>query len=240
MKKVSVLIIIMLFVCGLCSGCGGIKELTDEESERISEYAAMLLLKYDANYSNALLEEEKKEEEEEKKEKEAEEEKQEPVQEPETVSGDAVEPDNNTPPAEPERKLNEVFGFPNIEINYSGCIFTKVFPENGVEGYSVQSGQGKKLLILKLQIKNTGSEAATVDILSGNPSVRIHFNNEEVVAKMTIIPEDFGTFCGEIPAGGTTEKVLVGEVSEGFNEQLESLFLTIRFQDKTSQTTLVP
>ena len=236
MKKILGLVIVLL-TAGMLTGCL-MKDLTEEEEAQISEYAATLLLKYDANYKNLLWEttaEEEPEEEEPIEELPSEEE-----QPDETVSGSAVAADTlGEDPEEISQGLAEIFCLSGIDIQYTGCEFVKSFPPNGKQGYSIQAGDGKKLLIVKLQIKNTTSEPATVDLLSGMPSFRIRFNEEEVVAKMTIILEDFSTMAEEIPAGAAVEKVLVGEVSENFSEQIEKLSIMTRFNENTSVTSLV-
>ena len=224
----------MLLAAGMLTGCL-MKDLTVEEEAQISEYAATLLLKYDANYKNLLWE--IVEEEPEEEEQPAEEEEEQPN---EMVSGSAVAADaSEEDPEEVSQGLSEIFGLSGIDVQYSGCEFVKSFPAEGEQGYSVQAGGGKKLLIVKLQIKNNSSEAVTVDILSGMPSFRIRFNEEEVVAKMTIIPDDFSTMAEEIPAGAAVERVLVGEVSESFSEQIETLSIMTRFNEITSVTSLV-
>lgn len=235
MKKILGFLTVLL-AAGMLTGCL-VKDLTEEEEARVSEYAATLLLKYDANYKNLLwetiAEEEPKEEE-----LPAEEEEEQPD---EMVSGSAVSADaSEEKPEEVSQGLAEIFGLSGIDVQYSGCEFDKSFPAEGKQGYSVQAGDGKKLLIVKLQIKNNTSEAVTVDILSGMPSFRIRFNEEEVVVQMTIIPEDFSTMAEEIPAGAAVERVLVGEVSESFSEQIEKLSIMTRFNEIISVTSLVP
>ena len=234
MKKILGLVTVLL-AAGMLTGCL-MRNLTEEEEARISEYAATLLLKYDANYKNLLWETVEKEEPEEEELPAAEEEEQ----ADETVSGSAViADDSETEPEEVSQRLAEIFGLSGIDIQYSGCEFVKSFPEEGAQGYSIQAGDGKKLLIVKLQIKNNTSEPAIVDILSGMPSFRLRFNEEEVVAQMTLIPEDFSTMEGEIPAGSAAERVLIGEVSESFSEQVEKLSIMTRFNGTTSVTSLV-
>lgn len=249
MKKLTTFLAALLLVCGLLSGCGSSKilSLTDEEFDRISNYAALLLLKYDMNYKNPLLEEEKKTEAEKEDERLEDDPEKTPEEKEEANSDDGVtssaiaaETEPEPPQSDPERSLNEIFGLHNVDISYTGCSFAKSFPENAQKGYSVQAGNGRKLLLLKLQLKNNGSEPVAVDILDGYPSFRINCNGEEVVAKMTIILEDFSTTSETIPAGASIEKVLVGEVPESFNEQIETLSLTTRFKDNMSMTTLVP
>ena len=235
MKKILGFLTVLL-IAGMLTGCL-MKDLTEEEEARISEYAATLLLKYDANYKNLLWEEIAEEEEAAEEELPVEEEKE---QENETVSGSAVAAETSEEDSkEVSQGLAEIFGLSGIDVLYSGCEFVKSFPIEGEQGYSVQAGNGKKLLIVKLQIKNNTSEAATVDILSGMPSFRIRFNEEEVVALMTIIPEDFSTMEEELPAGAAVEKVLIGEVSENFSEQIERLSIMTRFNETTSVTSLV-
>lgn len=235
MKKILGVLMVLLSAL-LFAGCGETKELTEEEQARVSGYAASLLLKYDANYKNLLWEEVEEIEEPEEMPTE-----EKAAKKAESVSGSAVTAgETEEEPKEISQGLAETFGLSGIEVQYSGCEFVNNFPADAKQGYSVQAGDGKKLLIVKLQLKNTTPEAVNVDILSGMPSFRIHINEEEVIAKMTIILEDFSTMIESVPAGGTVEKVLVGEVPSEFPEQIDSLSLTTRFNGTTSITSFVP
>lgn len=240
MKKIFGLLTILLSA-GMLMGCLGVKELTEEEEAQISEYAATLLLKYDANYKNLLWEadeEEEDDEEEPVKEEKPEETKPVETKPQETVSGPAVA---GADAEKVESKgLAEIFGLSGVDIQYSGCEFVKSFPAEGKHDYLIPAEEGRKLLIVKFQMKNNTQEAVKVDILSGMPSFRMHFNEEDIAAKMTIILEDLSTMIEDIPAGATVEKVLVGEVSESFPEQLTSLSLTTRFNGATYKTLLAP
>lgn len=237
MKKILGILSVLL-AAAMLVGCGVTKELNEEEEARISEYAATLLLKYDANYKNLLWETEEEEAVEAVPSKE---EKEESEKKDETVSGSAVAAENTEKEAEEvSQGIAEIFGLSGVEVQYSGYEFVKSFPANAEQGYSIQAGDGKKLLIIKLQVRNQTSEAVAVDILSGMPSFRIHFNEEEIVAKMTITLEDFSTMIESVPAGAAVEKVLVGEVPESFSEQMEKLSLTTRFNGTTSVTTFAP
>ncbi len=236
MKKILGCLTVMLLAV-LLWGCVGVQELTEEESNRISEYASTLLLKYDANYKNMLWEEEKKEEE---LPAEEEEKTEKPKKEEEKVSGQAVTSGGTEKEQEKEQGLAEIFGLTGVDIQYSGYEFAKSFPAEGKRGYMVQAKEGHKLLIIKLKVKNNMTETASVDILSGEPSFRIHFNEEDVVAQMTIILEDFSTMKEDIPAGAEVEKILVGEVPEDFSEQLSNLSIMTRFQGSTYVTSILP
>lgn len=237
MKKILGILVVLLSAL-VFAGCGETKELTEEEQARISEYAATLLLKYDANYKNLLWEEVEETKEEEPEDVPVKENETEKI---ENVSGSAVAAEESgKEPEEISQGLAETFGLSGIEVQYSGCEFVNNFPADAKQGYSVQAGDGKKLLIVKFQLKNTTPGEVNADILSGMPSFRIHINGEEVIVKMTIILEDFSTMIESIPAGGTVEKVLVGEVPKDFPEQIDSLSLTTRFNGTTSVTSFVP
>lgn len=236
MKKIIGLLTVLM-MAGMVTGCIEVKELTEEEEARISEYAATVLLKYDANYKNLLWEET---EEEEPEELEAEEKQEEEKQE-ETVSGQAVVKEESGQEQKPEnRSFGEIFNIPGIDIQYTGSKFVKNFPEGGNNGYMIQAEEGKKLLVLTLQVTNTTSETISVDLLSDELSFRIHFNEEEIIAKMTILLEDFSTMAEDVPAGASVEKVLIGEVTENFSEELSNLSITTRMHGAIYMTFLVP
>lgn len=242
MKKITILLF-SIVAAGLLAGCGKQKPLTEEEAFRISEYAADMLLKYDANYKNLLWEEEKTEEpvdtsevpvkaeKEETTEKKPEAEKQE-VNKPEDKE-DAEKQEEET---EVKADLATALGLDSISVTYKGVSFVKLFPADAKQGYSIRSGDGKKLLVLSLAVTNTSTEPVEVDVLSGMPSFRIQYNGEEVVSKMTITLEDFSTMMETVPAGATVERVLLGEVADSFEENLNTLSLITRFNDKVFVT----
>ena len=54
MKKKMICFVILISSCLLFTGCTQLTPLSEEETNMVAEYIAMLMLKYDANYENKL------------------------------------------------------------------------------------------------------------------------------------------------------------------------------------------
>lgn len=243
MKKRFVLIggLIMIFM--LLTGCGKNIELTEEESDIISQYAASLLLKYDVNYENALKEQTQKPEiEEPDNTEEVITPEEETLTEEEQTSEEVENSEGITEENNAKSSLAEVFGMDGIQVTYNGCEFVKSYPNKGnsSSGFRMTAENGRKLAIIKFVITNTSGEIKRCDVLSGIPTFKATINGTSVPARMTILLEDLSTTCEDVEPGASVEKVLICQVDEGMAENIESLELLVTFNKVISTVVLLP
>lgn len=203
------------------TGCGEMPELTQEESELISEYAVGVLLKYDTAYNNRLVdtpaddpEEETELPEEENPEEEPEPEMEEPAE--------VVDVSQDEEEAQPMvSSVEEYYGIPNVMISYTGYELTDSYPpseEGAVPVFSMDASAGTQLLVLKFNVQNTSGQDQQMNMLGYGATFRVSVNGEASKGALaTMLVNDMQTYDDVIPANTSVEMVSIVEVPQGTN-----------------------
>ncbi len=220
-KKVSMLLG-SLAVALLMTGCGEMPNLTQDETELISEYAVGVLLKYDTAHGRRLVDTSGYELEVEEPEPE------EPVAEPEEpVEEDQQEPvvvdvsqdEEETQPT--ATSVEQYYGIPNIMITYQGCEIADSYPPTG-EGdtlfFSMDATPGQQLLVLKFSAQNLSGEDQALNMLGYGATFRVSVNGEPSKGALaTMLVNDMQTYDSVIPANTSVDLVSIVEVPQGTN-----------------------
>ncbi len=215
------------FLCGmigalLMTGCGAtMPDLTEEETNVISEYAVGVLLKYDKNHgsrlrdTSAYSEEQSVEPEEPPVEQIPEQEEQEPPVENSTEVVDVSE-EENTPSS-----IEEYYGMYDFSFQYTGYELTTTYPEASDEEnifFSMDATEGTQLLVLKFLATNLSSSDQMLDMLGYGARFRISVNGEASKGALaTMLLNDMQTCKELVPAGSSVELVSIIEVPTGTN-----------------------
>lgn len=234
MKKRGCLLVMVLVVTML-TGCASelttIPDMTRQQRQEISEYAVELLLKYDKDSQSRLVDLSVFEDE---------------VEDiPEDVlSKDepGMDPVEDTPTIEIEDNpvieqisLEELLHLPEtISIKYLDYLLTDIYPANVDEFYQVEAGIGKKLLILKFELSNTGVDPKTVNMIGKDFQYRVKINDDkEKLTVLTFTLEDeLSTYMDTLISGQSVELVLVAEFDEADVADVNSLHLSVVTKDK--------
>ena len=230
MRKKLVASILTFVLCLGLAGCGEnqIPEMTAEELQAVGEYAAITLMKYDANNRSRLVELPEESVPTVPEESEA-------NQEPEKPSG--MSPVDDTPIVNSNSyTMEEVMGLPvGISVSFSGYELCDSYPHDTKNDFfAISAVQGKKLLILQFAINNDTSQEQTVDLLSAGTVYQIKVNGTITRrALMTMLLNDMTTFADTLPADGSAEAVLIIEVEENVAENLSGVSLNLKNESKT-------
>lgn len=230
-KKILIVLAVML-VFGL-AGCGEnqIPDLTDEQMQLVGEYAAITLMRYDANHRSRLVdytflletpEPAASSEPEPTKEPTG----MDPVDDTPVISGNG----NATAAGSIEKTLE----LPeSVSVTYLGHTLHTIYPE-GEGDFVITATEGKKLLVLSFSISNATGQDQIFDLLSTNPDFRVTVNgNYTRRAWWTGLENDFTTFMGTIPAGESTEVVLVMEMDSEMADSITSISLNLKNDSKS-------
>lgn len=224
MKKVNVFLGIMAAAL-LTTGCGVMPNLTQDETELISEYAVGVLLKYDTAHGRRLVDTSGYElaaeepEVEEPVEEPVQEEQPEPeVEEPVEVVDVSQDEEETQPTAS---SVEQYYGIPNIMITYQGCELADSYP-SAAEGetlfFSMDATQGKQLLVLKFTAQNLSAEDQTMNMLGYGATFRVSVNGEPSKGALaTMLVNDMQTYNSVIPASSSVDLVSIVEVPQGTN-----------------------
>ena len=237
MRKLSVLLCSIGLTCAL-SGCGQtVPELTEEETDIITEYAVNLLLKYDKNYNNHLVElpvyEEPVMEPEVEEDIVPEEDLQEEMNEPETEVVDLTED------IEPQvSSIEEFYGISDFTFQYAGYDLVSEYPDMAEEPttafFAMDATTGTQLLIVKFLVTNQSGMESVLDTFQYGVKVKIAVNGEASKnALSTMLLNDLQSYRGTLDAYGQTELVAVIEVPEGTSVGNLSLVLKSDFDSAT-------
>ena len=234
MKKVSVLLC-GLTVALLTAGCGEMPDLTQEETDLIAEYAAGILLKYDKDQVNRLVDIPIVEEAEEELEpEETEEEQTEPEDEESTAVVD-VSQDEETEPT--VSSVEQYYGVPNVMITYTGYEVADSYPPSTEEEdlvFSMDASAGKQLLVLKFNAQNLSGEDQNLNMLGYGARFRVSVNGESSKGALaTMLVNDMQTYNDVIPAGAAVELVSIVEIPQGTNVGSIDMILRGGEQDAT-------
>lgn len=231
----------------LLTGCGSsLPDMTKEQEEAIGEYAAMLLLKYDAGNRSRLVELNEIEPEWESL-------------SAETAASQETEPDGEQLHTEPSNteieileeetqaaqgqslavaeentvaSLEAAVGLPEgIAIAYQGAQVCQSYPEKTGEKeyFALDAAEGKSLLILSFAIQNQTGADAELDLFEQNARYSVTVNGTVTRnALFTMLEKDLTAYTGTIPAGGSAETVLIVEMEKEALNSLSSVSLKLK------------
>lgn len=227
-------------VCGalLCTmmlsmtACGNeIPDLTEEESQRVGEYAAVTLLKYDANNRSRLVDPEmviaKLEKE---AAREAAKAAQEEAKVEETGSTGTTEVTMPTAQEDITASMEDFFGLPEgISITYEDYMVTDSYPEDEAEYFALDASAGKKLLVLRFCLTNGTEQEEKIDLLNTNSRYIITVNDSiRANALTTMLPNDMSTYAETLEPGQSQELVLLLEVNEDVAGAVQAIALHLK------------
>ena len=258
MKKYTVITTLTCFTLFL-TGCflPSLPDMTEEQEEAITEYSADLLKKYDASYSNGVYTEEQlekaaqKEEEQKAKDEKAKQLADEYMEKAKTAAAQkekkSEEPSEGTD-SEPKEKKNgpvslandEVAEFMNIsdfDVEYMGYDIMKSYPDDGNNSvFSVDATEGKQLVVLYLDVTNSGAADAAVDMFTDKNTYSLNCGGTTVESSSKLVLNDFSIYRDTVQAGATNETVLVFETDEGMD--ISGATLMIKNGDKVGEINL--
>jgi len=217
-KKVGVLL------CGvaaalLMTGCGSMPDLTQTETDLISEYAVGVLLKYNKGNNRRLVDTTAFEEVVEEEEPDVEESEEQTEPEPEETA-EVVDASQDEEETQAEiSSVEQYYGIPNIAISYTGYETADSYPpqtEGEIPFFSMDATPGTELLVLKFNAQNLTGEDQNLDMLGYGARFRVSVNGEASRGALaTMLVNDMQTYDSVIPANSTVEIVTIVEVPQG-------------------------
>lgn len=241
MKKVK-LAIIIFFVFSL-TGCIQKYTLTDKQGDAAVEYMAGLVLKYDKNYNQRLLINDKKQEELDIITKAAEKSNvinndvdiipsvaastESDTNNSVTMNENSATPtqggqeaDTNIVTVEKSNAtLSEVIGKNDFEIEYLNYKLHNSYPENSDEtSFSLDPGKGNQLLVVSFSVKNLSNETKNFNLINSKIVYKLDINDGITYKPLlTLLENDLRYIDKKFGAGKANDLVLVFEVSEKTN-----------------------
>ena len=198
MRRMSVsslkLIIMTTMISIGLMGCGNkIPDMTEEQAKEIGEYAAVTLLKYDANHRSRLVDEETIAAYEKKQQEIALWKEQQNIK-PESegmktvVDTPTVELNGQTSSQQLIKTLAESLAVPEgIVVTYLGHKTCAAYPEDGSSGayFTLDASAGKKILVLDFSVENPTASNADVNFFSKNATYSVKVGEGKQYSALT-------------------------------------------------------
>lgn len=222
------------FLCGilaaaLLSGCGAeMPDLTQEETDLISEYAVGVLLKYDKRHGSRLVDttaydvatEEASEEIPEA----------EPEQESPVNNTEVIDVSQDVEPSAPPAVIEEYYGIQGITFQYLGYDLTQSYPSNTSNEdifFAMDATDGSQLLVLRFMATNVSSADQTLNMLNYGVRFRVSVNGGAGQSVLTtMLLDDLQAYNDVLPAGASVELVSIVEVPQG--DSIETIDFILR------------
>lgn len=215
------------FLCGIAAaafltGCGSdMPDLTQEETDLISEYAVGVLLKYDKYHSSRLVDTTGYEaDEEEITEETPEEEPEQGADEPENDTQVVDVSEDEEIPVMPAT-IEEYYGIQDVAFLYTGYELLQSYPPETGDGdmvFAMDATPGMQLLVLHFTASNMGSSDQTLDMLGHGARFRVSVNGETSKGALaTMLLNDMQTYHDVVPAGANAELVSIVEVPQSIS-----------------------
>lgn len=240
MRKVGA-VLCGILVTALLSGCGAnMPDLTQEETDIISEYAVGILLKYDKYHSSRLVDTTIYDDEDEEIPEETPEEISEV--EPESTANDTevVDVSQDVEPSAPPATIEEYYGIQGITFQYLGYDLTRSYPSDTSDEnmfFAMDATEGSQLLVLRFMATNVTSTDQNLNMLSYGTKFRVSVNGgagQNVLTTMLL--DDMQTYNDIIPAGYSVELVSIVEVPQ--TDSVETIDFILRGGDENVTMTL--
>lgn len=241
-----------IVLCGVAAalaltGCGAtVPDLTQEETEIISEYAAGILMKYDKDNGSRLVD---------LSQEETAPDAEPPAQAPESdvaaaeteeAPGGPGEPgpaennatviDQSQTEAMPAASIEEYYGISDFTFAYTGCELIDSYPEDsGEEGavyFTMDATEGMKLLVAKFNVTNQSGSEQTLNMMEHGAKFKLSVNGDAGKHVLTtMLLNDMQNYNAMVAAGETVELVSIIEVPA--DTQVDSLALILSGGDGT-------
>lgn len=233
MKKRMQFLTILLASTVVLGGCGtSLYELTDDEEDLIVSAAAQAVAKHNIFQSDGITDVEP-ETEPQMQENTTEQDTQQVQEETNTnTNTGGTKTDTQTK----EITLSDLLG-KNLKVSYKGYSTASSYQEG--DYFSVNATSGKTLIIMNINVKNTGKKNIKIDMLSKDVTFYGCFNGtDRIVEKKILSTKNLSTYQGKIKPGKSIKTVLVFEVSKKQADEISTQDLQVEMDGQMYQVTM--
>lgn len=233
MKKRMQFLTILLASTVVLGGCGtSLYELTDDEEDLIVSAAAQAVAKHNIFQSDGITDVEP-ETEPQMQENTTEQDTQQ-VQEETNTNTNTGGTQTNTQTK--EIALSDLLG-KNLKVSYKGYSTASSYQEG--DYFNVNATSGKTLIIMNINVKNTGKKNIKIDMLSKDVTFYGCFNGtDRIVEKKILSTKNLSTYQGKIKPGKSIKTVLVFEVSKKQADEISTQDLQVEMDGQMYQVTM--
>ena len=223
--------------------------LTDEEQKMYAEYAAGVLMKYNAGTNNRVLEGQKLVQQEAKEAAAREQALRREQLAAEYEKGKNSNKKENTTSGSSSggasasvsyiSDMASAAGMDDFSIQYVGCEITDSYPKDGDDMFmAMDATNGKVLLVAEFQVRNNSSEAKNFDMFSNQGKFKLKVNGKGYKSQYTLLLNDLSMYKGKLEGGECVETVLIFEIPQSAAESIGNMTLAITINGNTEYMSL--
>ena len=225
--------------------------LTESEQKMYAEYAAGVLMKYNAGSNMRVLEGQTlvNQEAKEQAAKEQAEKRAQAAAEYEANKNNSKKENqgsgNGSSGASEGAGINYISdmavatGTNAFSIIYDGYEITDSYPNSGDDIFmAMDATQGKRLLVTKYKVTNNSGQTENFDMFSKQGKFKAELNGERYKSQYTLLLDDLSMYKGNIEAGETIDTVLIFEIPETAASNINDMVLFITIDDEVSSMKL--
>ena len=217
--------------------------LTGEEQKMYAEYAAGVLMKYNAGTNNRVLEGQKLIQQEAKEDAAREQALRREQLAAEYEKGKNTNKKENTSSDSPNSSstgvssgvsyisdMASVAGMNDFSIRYMGCEITDSYPKAGDDLFmAMDATAGKVLLVAEFEVTNNSAETKNFDMFSNQGKFKLKINGKNYKSQYTLLLNDLSMYKGQLEANESVATVLIFEIpqTEAVNQGDMTLAITI-------------
>ena len=237
MKKRMQFLTILLASTVVLGGCGtSLYELTDEEEDLIVSAAAQAVAKHNVFQLDGITDVEP-ETEPQMQENTTEQDTQQVQEETNTNTNTITNTGGTqTNTQTKEIALSDLLG-KNLKVSYKGYSTASSYQEG--DYFNVNATSGKTLIIMNINVKNTGKKNIKIDMLSKDVTFYGCFNGtDRIVEKKILSTKNLSTYQGKIKPGKSIKTVLAFEVSKKQADEISTQNLQVEMDGQMYQVTM--
>ncbi len=239
MRNVMKIGAVLVAAAMIFAGCGDpMVSLTEDEENIVVNYSAGTLAKhngYQQEGMTALFPEEEEPSEEETEEPE---EKEEPTEEEQREDDKESQEPEKQPEEKPSEEevgqltLTEAISLPDVEFSYHDYSTADSYKEG-------DASEGNVLLMLNVNMTNTGNKALECDLLAKQLKFTLSLNGEAGIPNQTtMLTNDMSTYKGTLDSGQTEAVILLFDVPQQTADNISSMQLSLLMNGKTTDILL--
>ena len=223
--------------------------LTEGEQKMYAEYAAGVLMKYNAGSNMRVLEGQKliNQEMKEQAAREQEERRQQLAAEYEANKKNNSDKNENSTTGGSSTgnsvsyisDMSVATGTNTFSIIYDGYEITDTYPNSGDDLFmAMDARDGKVFLVTKFAVTNISGQTENFNMFSKQGKFRLNINGEHYKSQYTLLLDDLSMYKGDVEAGETINTVLIFEVPEDAVSNVGDMTLSITIDGATSSMQL--
>lgn len=131
-------------------------------------------------------------------------------------------------------------GTENFSISYVGYEVTDSYPNTGDDIFmAMDATQGKVLLVTKYNVTNISGQTEKLDMFSKQAKFRLNLNGKRYQSQYTLLLDDLSMYKGDIDAGAIIDTVLIFEIPETEASNISDMVLSITVGNEVSSMQLL-